>query len=123
MDEKLGVNKYIVFGLALIGAISFTIWVIIPTIDAQKREDDLIKREISGVLIKVKDLNRGSYSILIKENKTGTELEYDLHMSRFIKENNIQVNDSISKEGGSHTLNFFKKKNGIYEKCCDLYYY
>src|SRR5687767_8415090 len=112
--RKLDLNTYILTGLIAIGLIALFSWIIFSAIDRAEQEDDLIKREISGILITVKDLQRGNYILRIKQHETGEELEYHLQISRFMKENNIQVNDSISKDANSHTLNFFKKKHGIY---------
>jgi hypothetical protein len=120
--SKLDRNSYIQIGLFAIGVISMLTWAIVSGVDRSNQENDLIKREISGILVTVKDLQHGDYTIRIKQHNTGKEMEYYLQISRFIKENNIQVNDSISKEANSHTLNFYRKKDGIYEKYCDLYY-
>jgi signal transduction histidine kinase len=99
------------------------ILLIVSTYTTRKKELDLIDRELSGVLIEVKDLQRGNYSLTIKQYKTNEIFEYDLQISKFIKEYSIKVNDSISKMAGGHEFYFYRKRNGLYEKIGELYYY
>src|SRR5882762_3408584 len=89
--------------------------------DFQARE--LIKRELSGPLVKLEKDTHGISVIYVRDNKTEDTVDYALSITKFIEENNILVGDSISKEAGSHTIWFYKKKDGQFQKSAELYYY
>jgi hypothetical protein len=87
------------------------------------KEKDFIKRELSGPLVKLEDIHHDQFYLYIRDNKTHNVVRYALYISKFIRENNIQVGDSISKEAGDHTIWFYKKKDGIFSRSANLYYY
>jgi hypothetical protein len=79
----------------------------------------LVGKEIKGRVVALNDENRGSYYIEIKTREETYKI-HSLPIAWEIKEYNIQVGDSISKEANSKTITFYKVKNGVYEKCCDF---
>lgn len=89
--------------------------------DFQERE--YIKRELSGPLIKLQDIQHGQFYLYIADYKTKDTVRYALRISKFLRENNIQKGDSISKEAESHTTWFYKKEKGSYVRHASLYYY
>lgn len=109
-----------VFGLIFLAMI---IWVFVSVYKRDSQSADFIKREIHGVLTKIHDDTHGEYTITIRQHGTNEILEYYLFISKFVRENNIQVLDSISKPANGHTIDFYKKKDGKFYKCCDIYYY
>lgn len=80
--------------------------------------NSLVGKEIKGRIDALKDENRGSYYIEVKTLEETYKI-HSLPIAWEIKEYNIQVGDSISKEADSKTITFYKVKNGSYEKCCD----
>ena len=88
-----------------------------------QQEQAFIEKEIHGVIIKISDSQRGEYSLQIKESATGSLVQYSLSISDFLKENNIQINDSLSKGPNSHDVLFYKHQNGSYGDPISLYYY
>jgi hypothetical protein len=98
-------------------------WGIVSLYKRDRQAADFIRREINGVLIKVRDDHHGEYTIAIRQSGSNQILEYYLFISSFVRNNNIQESDSISKLANGHTINFYKKKNGKFHKCCDIYYY
>ena len=88
--------------------------------DFQERE--LIKRELSGPLIKLEDIQHGQSFLYIKDNKTHDTVRYALRVTKFLRENNIHEGDSIAKESESYVIWFYKKKEGKYQKAVRLYY-
>jgi hypothetical protein len=123
MKRKINKDYLILVGLGTIIVAFFLYWVITSLVKRESQTNDFIEREIGGILENVKYDGRAEYSLTIRQHKTGEKLKYYLFLSPFIKENNIQTNDSISKEANGHTINFYKKKNGTFYKCCDLYYH
>jgi hypothetical protein len=104
--------------------VSLVAYLIINTMEARKKEVEFINREMSGVLNGVKDLSRGTYTLIIRQHQTNRIFEYDLNIGKFIKENDIKVNDSLSKASNNGVITFYKKNGrGIYEKCCLIEYY
>ena len=79
--------------------------------------NSLIAKEINGHIVALKDENRGSYYIEIETLKETYKI-HSLPIAWEIKEYNIQVGDSISKEANSKTMIFYKLKDGIYKECC-----
>jgi hypothetical protein len=97
---------------------------IINTNQAMKKTTAFMKRELSGVLVAVKDVHRGTSALTIKEHRTGELFEYDLEVSKFLRENDIGERDSISKDANSGKIIFYKvNERGVYAKCCELQYY
>lgn len=82
-----------------------------------RQELDFEQRPIHGRLKLLKDIGRGDYLLTI-EQENGDTLTYDLPISWFIEENNIQPNDSISKGSNSYATRFYKKQSGKYLSCC-----
>jgi hypothetical protein len=96
---------------------------IINTNQAMEKTANFMKRELSGVLVAVKDIHRGSSSVTIKQHPTGELLEYNLEISKFLRENGIRERDSISKNANSGIIIFYKAdERGVYAKCCELEY-
>lgn len=88
-----------------------------------RQENEFVKNKMNEILVEVKDLGRGNCSFKIREHHTKNILAYKLSISWFIKKNDIQVNDSISKDENDNNIIFYKKKNGIFQKCCVEQYY
>jgi hypothetical protein len=116
-DGKILLGLLVILGVLLIGWVGDSIY------KDTKQNDDLIKRELNGILISSKDITHGIYSLVIKQHMTGEEIKYDLSVSKFFRDNNIHEGDSISKTADSHVISFFKKKEKTYYKCCELYWY
>ncbi len=96
---------------------------IINTNQAMEKTANFMKRELSGVLVAVTDVHRGSSALTIKQHATGELLEYTLEISKFLHENDIRERDSISKNANSGTIIFYKvDERGVYAKCCELAY-
>ena len=84
----------------------------------ENMENAIIKAEINGLLINVKNVNKGNYYIEIKDSKTKIVYPCDLPLASFVSENNIQLNDSISKEAKNDSLTFYRKVENKYQPCC-----
>lgn len=76
------------------------------------QEHEFIKKDLSGRLIKLEDITHGRFYIYVKENETGDTLRYALRLSKFLREHDVQVGDSISKIANSNLVWFYKKRNG-----------
>src|SRR5690242_20643722 len=74
---------------------------IISTNQAMEKTTAFMKRELSGVLVVVKDVHHGTSALTIKEYRTGELFEYDLEVGKFLRENDIGERDSISKDANS----------------------
>jgi hypothetical protein len=116
-------DNFILIGLGTVIVGFIVYWTTSSIVKRETQTNDFIKKEIGGILLKVKYDGRAEYSLTIRQHGTKEELNYYLFLSPFVKENSIQENDSISKEANGHTINFYKKKNGTYYKCCDIYYH
>ena len=75
----------------------------------------LVGKELKGRISDLKNQNRGSYYVEIKNDKI-----HSLPIAFEIEKFNIQVGDSISKEAKSNIMTFYKNKNGTFIKCCDF---
>ena len=75
---------------------------------------ELISKEIKGEISDLKNENRGSYYIKIKNYKI-----HSLPIAFEIEKYNIQVGDSVSKKANSNIMTFYKNNNGTFKKCCD----
>ena len=82
-----------------------------------RQEADYESRQFHGRLIGLEDVGRGQYLLTIKQEH-GDTLAYYLPIKWFIKKNNIQTNDSVSKGQNAYAMRFFKKQNGEYVNCC-----
>lgn len=122
MEKRKDTDKYILIGLVSIVIAFLIYWTISSFVNRETQTNDFIKKEVGGLLVNIKDEGKGEYTLTIKQHKTGEILEYYLFLSPFIKKNNIQINDSISKDANEHTIKFYKKKNGSFYKCCELNY-
>jgi hypothetical protein len=116
-------NGKILVGLLLILGTMLISWIVISTYKGQKQTDDFINREIAGILIKSEDIQHGITDFTVRQHTSREELTYHLSVSKFFRENNIQKGDSIVKKANSNTIMFFKRFEGKFKKCCDLYYY
>lgn len=85
-------------------------------------ERNFIQQEINGAIIEVEKSQRGISTITIVNNTSKDTLNYSLYISSFIKESNVKVLDSVSKEKNSHSISFYRKENGSYKKYADLKY-
>jgi hypothetical protein len=86
-------------------------------------EGEFVKNEVNGIIVKLQNDGRDEYTLYIKEAKKRDTSEYSLTMGRFMKENHIQVMDSISKAANDHRIYFFRKKEGLYKNVAEPYYY
>ena len=86
-------------------------------------EKDFIKSDLHGKIEKLKDGQHDVFDITVKQHHPDTTLNFLLFIGRFIKENDIRVNDSIYKSANSHSIFFYKKRAGIYQKPVELYYH
>ena len=85
-------------------------------------EGEFVRTEVNGVIVKLRNDGRDEYTLYIKEGRKRDTSEYILIIGRFIKENHIQVMDSISKAANNHRVYFFRKNEGLYKNTCELYY-
>ena len=128
IDERLReilsdrTNRMVLYAFGVF-VLAMIVWGLISAFRRDSQAADFVKREIHGVLIKIHNNSHGECTITIRQHGANEILEYYLFISKFVRENNIQVLDSISKSANGHTVYFFKKKQGKYYKCCDLYYY
>lgn len=60
-------------------------------------------------MIKLEDIHHGQFDVTIIDNKTKDTVRYALRISKFIKQNDIQIGDSISKEADSRIIWFYRK--------------
>ena len=123
MKKKIDFDTTVLIVLGSVIVLFFLGWTVISFVKGETQTRDFIEREIGGILVGLDNSGKGEYNLTIRQHKTRQEIKYYLFLSPFIEENNIQVNDSISKVANGHTINFYKKQNGTYEKCCNLYYY
>lgn len=115
MSTKSIILISIFFALILIGSIIF---IANNQIRHNKELKLFISKGIYGSITKLNDLSRGTYSIEIKQDNFIYETP-SLPIAWEIKEYNIQVGDSISKEANSKAITFYKVKNSSYKKCCE----
>jgi hypothetical protein len=93
------------------------------TLKFYQQEDKFIESEVHGVIVRIKDYERGRFGLTIGRSETKDTIEYSIYIGKFMKENRIKVRDSISKEANSHTVYFFMKRDSLFEKPIELYYY
>lgn len=115
MPAKYIVLIVVVFISVVIGAVVFFTR---NYLNNKEELNSLVGKEIKGRIVALKDENRGSYYIEVKTLEETYKI-HSLPIAWEIKEYNIQVGDSISKEADSKAITFYKVKNGSYEKCCD----
>jgi hypothetical protein len=114
-------NRIVYIGLAV--ALVIVLWILSrKRIDFFIQEDDFFRSEINGVLLKVEDQTHGEFKLSIRESRDGKVTDYSLSMGKFILDNNIRANDSISKDARSHIVGFYRKENKKYKKISELYY-
>jgi len=99
--------------------IVMAVYLIVGTIKYGKMIDDIVNRQIIGVITLAREEGRGFFLIEINDEISHKTLCYSLRKSWFFKENNIKVGDKVDKAGYSTTLNFYTKINEQFEKCCD----
>jgi len=75
-----------------------------------KEEEEFIKSEINGIIINLRDQQHGEFRFTIRQSTTKEMVAYSLSVGKFVKENGIQEQDSISKGANSHVIYFYKKK-------------
>ena len=104
--------------------VAIVIFFMVKTSRIKQRRQDFLSRGLTGVIIDIEDHFRGNYSLTIRQHQTKRNFVYDLQIGKFLKDNNIMVNDSISKVQNDGTVIFYKKgKSGNYEYCCNIKYY
>lgn len=86
--------------------------------EARAAENTIISMKIEGVIVYSKDISRGTQYFEIL-NRKDSIVKCTLHVSSFFKENNIGLNDSISKEGNSEIMLFYKYSSSGYRRCCE----
>lgn len=79
----------------------------------------LIKTEIKGTILVLKNEQRGSYYIEIKSKNINHKI-HSLPIAWEVDEYDIKVGDSISKEADSRMMFFYKTNNGINRKYCEF---
>jgi len=85
-------------------------------------ESNFIEQEINGAIIEIEKNQRGISTITIVNSNSKDTLNYSLYISSFIKESNVKVLDSVSKEKNNHLTSFYRKENGSYKKYAELTY-
>lgn len=120
-DFTKSTNGKIAVTLLSILGILLASWIIDLIYREKKQRGDFFKQEVNGILIRSKDIYRGMFKLTIRQHHTEEEVTYSLSISKFLRDYNIQIGDSISKDANSRTIEFFRKSNGTFSKCCDLY--
>lgn len=85
-------------------------------------ERKFIESELHGTLTKVQNEQRDVYTLYVKNHNSAKVFEYSLFIGNFVEENNIKEKDSISKEKNSHSIFFYRRKDGKYQDPVVLYY-
>jgi hypothetical protein len=119
MIEKLDTKskiKFLIIGFIVLHLCSFLFVLVYSNYYENTYEyKSLVKKEIKGRIIDMKDESRGSYYLKIKSLKSTSEL-HSLPIALDVEEYNIQIGDSVCKEAKSKKIAFYKLKNGIYKK-------
>jgi hypothetical protein len=115
-------NKYLLI-LIYLSFIAFVLYVIIISIKGYSQEKDELEiiyhDSFNGKIIRSEKSTRGFQYFDVLDNETGRIDSFFLHADYFFEENNIKINDSVSKMPESRVITFFKETNGKYVKCCD----
>jgi hypothetical protein len=80
----------------------------------------IVLKKINGIVLESWDENRGFYRLAVKDHISKSKLIYEIPQSYFFTTNSIQNGDSVSKEAGVDSMTFYKKDNGVYNKCCSV---
>lgn len=119
MIEKLDTKskiKFLLLGFVILNIFSFLFVLVYSNYYENTYEyKSLVKKEIKGQIIDMKDESRGSYYLKIKSLKSTSEL-HSLPISWDVEEYDIQIGDSVCKEAKSKKIAFYKLKNGSYKK-------
>ena len=95
---------------------------IVPIMDSNERTTqkiDFVTRRVYGKITLLRIGVKSTCTVVIKDSNSSTELKYILSGSKFIKENAIQVGDSISKAENEMLAIFYKFDGKSYKKCCE----
>ena len=95
---------------------------IVPIMDSNERTTqkiDFVTKGICGKITLLRIGVKGTCTIVIKDDNSPTELKYILGNSKFLKDNAIQVGDSISKAKNEILTIFYKLDGKNYKKCCE----
>ena len=115
LDKKSKI-KFLIIGFVILSIFSFFLSIVLGNYYENTYEyKSLVKKEIKGRIIDMKDESRGSYYLKIKCLKSISEL-HSLPIAWDVEEYNIQIGDSVCKEAKSKKIAFYKLKNGIYKK-------
>lgn len=88
----------------------------------QEELKQFLKTDVQGIIIKLDDLTRGSFSIEIRDNNNNYILP-ELPIAFAVKKYNVKVGDSLSKHANSKFITVYKLNNRIYEERCVLELY
>lgn len=114
-------SKYYILMLAILVAwiIFWKVYFKNNEIESKANLKRIVGEEVNGIIQESEENNRGFKSFTIRDNHTKSKRKLNLHITWFYEENNIQVNDSVSKTANSKIITFYKLKNGVYEECCE----
>jgi hypothetical protein len=119
MIEKLDTKtkiKFLIIGFIILSIFSFFLSIVLGNYYENTNEyKSLVKKEIKGRIIDLKDESKGSYYLKVKSLKSTSEL-HSLPIAWDVEEYNIQIGDSVYKKAKSKKIAFYKLKNGSYKK-------
>lgn len=99
--RRISIFILVIFGLIVLGFL-------IQIINQKSREKDLRKSKVSGILVDKRDLNRGSFLIILETANQKREyvLEgYDLYYDKY------SIGDSLVKELNSFRFKVYRDTN------------
>lgn len=115
-EANFKVRNFLLIGFIILSIFSFFLSILLGNYYENTNEyKSLVKKEIKGRIIDMKDESKGSYYLKIKSLKSTSEL-HSLPIAWDVEEYNIQIGDSVCKEAKSKKIAFYKLKNGIYKK-------
>lgn len=117
MKEQVQIpTKYIIslIVVLLIGVIIAFLYFRKNYFHNKKETNALIRKEVSGQINMLENINRGSYNLKIGDYKINS-----LPIAYEVEKYNIQLGDSVRKEANSRIMIFYKNTNGSFEKYCE----
>jgi len=110
---------FMVFPIGLLALASIYLYDRKQISDYELELKTLKSKEINGIILDNGHPNRGYSNFTVNDAISNSKLFYTLAITWFYEENNIQVNDSVSKTANSKIITFYKLKNSVYEECCE----
>lgn len=109
-------RKYNILLIAIfaVAALSMIIFFIKKSVDHSEAVEVLVKREVNGTIIGMRDQQRGSYYLKIKTSTDTVEIN-SLPIAWNIKQYGLQVGDSVAKATYGRTMFFYGLKDGKYQ--------